>query len=241
MNRIAVITIDGPAGAGKSTTARALAARVGGRVVDTGALYRAVAVALADAGVDPSDGDAVDTAVGALRVHARDDRGRTRVWADNRELTDRLRSVEAGPAASRVSARPAVRAALLDVQRQLAYGDGVRFDGADGAAPTGFVVAEGRDTGSVVFPDAAMKFFLTAGLEVRARRRIAELTAAPALDAMIEQIQARDTADTTRAIAPLVCPEGAVRIDTTGEAVESVVARMVSELTRAGLLKGDVT
>jgi len=220
-----VITIDGPAGAGKSTVSRRLAERLGYTYLDTGALYRTVALrALEDpalaraltgagpaaAGVGPRLGDLTRS------LDIRFGEGGTRVWVGGREVSREIRTPEISQAASRVSAVPEVRAALLDLQRRLASGGGV--------------VVEGRDAGTVVFPGAGIKFYLTADVACRARRRAEELRARGAavdLAATRRAIEERDARDRGRAVAPLRRPEGAVEIDSGPLTADQVVERMV--------------
>ncbi len=185
-----VIAIDGPAAAGKGTLARRLAAHLGLPYLDTGLLYRAVARRVIDAGGDPADADAATAQARALRP-------------EDTARTD-LRGPPVDGGASRVAAHPAVRAALLDFQRDFA-----RRAGA---------VLDGRDIGTVIFPDAAAKLFVTAGAEERGRRRWAELQArgVPAdLAAITAEIRARDTADAARAAAPMEAAADAMVLDTT--------------------------
>ncbi|HEY8517876.1 MAG TPA: (d)CMP kinase [Candidatus Binatia bacterium] len=226
-----VVTIDGPAGAGKSTVSRALAARLGFTYLDTGALYRAVALAAGDdaerarridenevAAISADDEAALAALARSLPL-AFSDNG-TRLSIGDRDVSLAIRTPEISQRASKISALPAVRAALLDVQR--------RFGEAGG------IVVEGRDAGSVVFPDAEVKFFLTADLAERARRRAAELRAR-GLEVDEEEvrrdIESRDARDAARAAAPLVCPQGAVVIDTSGLTIEQVVERLYGVVT----------
>lgn len=222
-----VVAIDGPAGSGKSTASRLLADRLGFVLVDTGALYRAVALAAREAGVDWADGPAVGRLAGALDVSFRPRPGRKpAVLVAGRDRTEDVRSPEASEGASRVSAHPEVRAALLGQQRAL---------GADGG-----VVLEGRDIGTVVFPDAEVKVFLTASPEARARRRTDELRAAGhPVDyaATLEDIRRRDDRDSLRPVAPLRPADDAVHLDTTDLDLDAVVDRLASlvrERTGAG-------
>lgn len=211
-----VVAIDGPAGAGKSTVARRLAVRLGYTLVDTGALYRAVALAATERGVAWDD----DAGLGALcasitiRLETTAD-GATRVLLDGRDRSGDIRTPEISRGASAVSARGPVRAALLGMQRDLGAGGGV--------------VLEGRDIGTVVFPDAEVKVFLTATPEERARRRTEELRArgTPADFAeTLAEVVARDAQDSSRAIAPLRCADDAVHVDSTGVTADELVERL---------------
>lgn len=217
-----IVAIDGPAGAGKSTVARRLADALGFILVDTGALYRAVALAAARAGVDWSDGRALGELARALVARCaiafdRDVDHRARTKLDGEDVTDAIRTPDVGMGASTVSAHREVRDALLDMQRQAGRGGGV--------------VLEGRDIGTVVFPDAEVKFFLTARPEVRARRRYDELTAKGArttLEETLDDVLRRDEQDTTRAVAPLMQAADAVLLDNSDVTVDETVARMAA-------------
>jgi cytidylate kinase len=207
-----VIAIDGPAGAGKSTVARAVARTLGWTYLDSGAMYRAVALlVLASPAREPV----------ALARAARIDIGGGRVLLDGRDVSGELRAPEVSEAASRVAADPEVRRALVRKQR--------------GLIGEGDWVAEGRDIGTVVAPDAALKIFLTAAAEERARRRAAEL-GADARAVLAEQAL-RDARDATRAHSPLRPAPGAVTLDTTELSVEEVVGRIVA-LARASPAPG---
>ncbi len=214
-----VIAVDGPAGAGKSTAARGLAAALGYTYVDSGAMYRAVALAARRTGVDLDDGDAVAACVD--RIALVPDASGTRVLVDGGDVTGEIRAADAGAWASRVAAQPAVRARLLGRQRELAVGGGV--------------VMDGRDIGTIVFPGADCYFFLIASTEERARRRHAEDAArGAASDAIATRaaIEERDRRDRERAVAPLRPAADAIVIDTSMLTREEVVARML-ETVRA--------
>ena len=198
-----VIAIDGPAGAGKSTVARAVAQALGFTYLDSGAMYRCVALASISRGVEPAEvAAAVEISLGK------------RVLLDGRDVSDAIRSPEVSEAASVVAAEPLVRAAMVAQQRRL--------------MSSGDWVAEGRDIGTVVMPDAEVKVYLTASPEERARRRAAEL----GIDAktVLAEQTLRDQRDITRSDSPLRAADGAVELDTTGLTLEQVVARVVALL-----------
>ena len=207
-----VVAIDGPSGAGKSTVARGVAAELGLPVLDTGAMYRAVTLAVLEAGVDPTDADAC--AAVATRV-AIDQRGAA-TWLDGREVSDEIRGPAVTAAVSTVSAYPAVRAVLVERQRAWA-------DAAGGG------VVEGRDIGTVVFPDAVVKAFLTASEEERARRRHEEASAddGTSVDAVRADLDRRDRLDATRAASPLLAAPDALQIDTTDRPADAIVRDVV--------------
>jgi cytidylate kinase len=214
-----IVTIDGPAGAGKSTVARQLAERLGYLYLDTGALYRAVAWKVRSAGVNPEDGTAVSALLPEMRV-SMDRRGDgVCVTVDGQDVTDELRSPEISTMASLVSAIPAVREWLLPVQRQVGH--------------MGGVVAEGRDLGTRVFPAADAKFFLDADVNTRAGRRQQDLAGAARsvpLERTKQEIETRDQRDRSRAIAPLIPAEDAEVIDSTSLTVEQVIDRMMGKI-----------
>jgi CMP/dCMP kinase len=216
-----VVAIDGPAGAGKSTAARMLAERLGYELLDTGAIYRTLAVLARRHGVPWEDGSRVAALAEGLDIRFRLEGGINRVFVGDQDVTPEIRTPQISDGASRVSALPEVRAALLDLQRRL---------GADGG-----VVVEGRDIGTVVFPDAGAKFFLTATAEARARRRTAELRAAgtPADEsAVLSEIVARDGRDSTRAVAPLRQADDALGIDSSHMGPTEVVDLMCAAIQR---------
>lgn len=208
-----VIAIDGPAGAGKSSVASAVAERLGLRYLDTGAMYRALGLAVLDRGLDPSDPGAV--AAVAHRVDLRLERDA--VLVDGVDVSDRIRTADVTRAAAQVAQHERAREVLLRIQRD--------------AAGRGDVVMEGRDIGTTVVPDADLKIFLTASLRERARRRCRQLGQEETAERMAEleaSIKARDEADRTREVSPLTQAPDAVVIDTTGLAEEDVIERIGS-------------
>ena len=218
-----VITIDGPAGAGKSTTAREVARRLGFKLVDTGALYRGLAWALQQSGVSPEDEAGVSRVLARTTVELADGR----VLVDGRDVTTEIRSPAITRLTSTLTAMRAVRDKMTPLQRSLAAAGGV--------------VLEGRDTGSVVCPDAEVKVYLDADLAERARRRRDEL-AARGLPADYESVKAdvamRDRQDTERELAPLRKPPGAVLVDSTALSPEAVVLRILDAVEQARCCTG---
>jgi cytidylate kinase len=217
-----VIAIDGPAGAGKSTIARTVALRLGYTLVDTGALYRTVALAAQRAGVVWDEPDSVErvahdlVAQKKIRFFTEAD-GQERILLGDEDVSEAIRTPEMSMGASRVSAVPGVRKALFALQRQ--------------AGENGGVVLEGRDIGTVVFPDAEHKFFLTASAEVRAQRRYEELCAKglPAdYSTTLAEVKRRDEQDTVRAVSPLRQADDAILIDSSHRSIEDVVSQIVS-------------
>lgn len=213
-----LVTIDGPAGAGKTTISRLLAERLDYDYIDTGALYRAVAMAAQEAGIGAEDDDGLERLCQGLHLAFQRQEGELRLMSNGVDVSARLRTPELTMLASTISARPVVRAFLLKVQREL------------GAAKN--AIFEGRDMGTVVFPHADVKFFLDADLEVRARRRFEELvpSGTQELAQVKDQIQRRDQNDSTRTLAPLKVAEDAVRIDSTAMDIEAVIEQMLSFL-----------
>ena len=226
-----IVAIDGPAGSGKSTVARAVAAREGLTYLDTGAMYRAVTCAALERGVDVRDADALAELARALDIALEPGEGGERVSVDGADRTSQIRTPEVDANVSAVAAVPAVREAMVEAQRSLA-------EGAD-------VVAEGRDIGTVVFPGAEVKVFLTADPAARAHRRAAQRLGADAAreasDAKVDKAEerrveaeliARDRADSSRAASPLRAADDAVHIDSTALTVDEVcdrIARLIAE------------
>lgn len=213
-DKICSVAIDGPSGAGKSTIAKAAAARFGFIYVDTGAIYRTVGVAARRAGVDPRDAEGVAALLPGLSIrfdYGPD--GAQRMFLGEDDVSKEIRQPEISMYASAVSAIPAVRAFLLDMQRD--------------TAKTSSVIMDGRDIGTVVLPDAGLKVFLTASLEARAVRRLAELQQkgdpSTLEEVTVDMIQ-RDKNDSTRAAAPLKPAEDAVHVDTTELSLEESIA-----------------
>jgi CMP/dCMP kinase len=211
-----LITIDGPAGAGKTTVSRALADRLGYRYIDTGALYRAVALAVKTRGCNPENDDGLKRLCAELELTFVQKEEGLRLFLNREDITDRIRSAEITMLASAISARPVVREYLLDLQRNL---------GKEKAA-----VFEGRDMGTVVFPEADLKFFLDASTRTRTLRRYGELKSksSQTLEEVGQDIQRRDRNDSTRALAPLKPAQDAILVNSTDLSVAEVVELMVS-------------
>jgi cytidylate kinase len=210
MSKHIVVAIDGPAGAGKSTIAKAVAERLGFVYIDTGAMYRAVALWAYEAGVTADDAHKLEQLAREAAIVF--EPGTPRVYLNGTEVTEQIRTPEVSALASKVSAVPAVRRVLVDKQRELGTGASV--------------VMEGRDIGTVVFPDAQVKIFLDAPASVRAGRRVLQLETAGRsadMDSTAREITERDARDRTRAEAPLVQAPDAVYIDSDGLSVPEVV------------------
>ena len=216
-----VVAIDGPSGAGKSTLTRLLAGRLGYLHIDTGAMYRTLALAVSRSGVSPDDEAAVAAVCRGVEIDFHRDGGACRVIANGEDVSEAIRTPEISMLTSRISAQRAVREILLALQRE---------QGKDGG-----VILEGRDIGTVVFPDAEVKFFLSATAEERGRRRYLELRekGTPAtLEETIAAVVLRDEQDAARELAPLRKADDAVEIDSTGVAIEAVLERM-EQIVRA--------
>lgn len=209
-----IVTIDGPAGTGKSSTAQQLARRLDFDFLDTGAMYRAAVVIALGAGLAIDEGEAIAAEVGRVGIHFDFDTHPPRVYAGDEDVTRRIREDEVSSLVSPLSAQPALRRVLVDEQRRLAEAHRR-------------LVTEGRDQGSVVFPDAEVKIYLEAAAAVRAARRAKQLREAGQTDVdearILADIEERDRRDSTRADSPLRCPEDAYRLDTSGLSLHEVV------------------
>ncbi|MEY2115244.1 MULTISPECIES: (d)CMP kinase [Rhodanobacter] len=215
---VPVLTIDGPSGSGKGTVSALVAERLGWRLLDSGALYRAVGYAAGAEGLDLSDVEAVTRCAQGTKIQFRAaSGGETRVIVNGHDATDELRTETAGAAASAIASMSSVREALVALQ--------LGFRRAPG------LVADGRDMGTVIFPDAAHKVFLTASAAERAKRRYKQLKEKGlnvTLGGLQREIEARDSRDASRAVAPLKPAEDAVLVDTTGMGIDEVVAKVLA-------------
>ncbi|MFP4598424.1 MAG: (d)CMP kinase [Persicimonas sp.] len=211
-----IVAIDGPAGAGKSTIARRVAQELGYQLIDTGAIYRAVAYRALEDGEDLEDPEDVSMLAASLDFDFRREGGDNILYVDGEPMREQIRTPHVTRASSQISGFSALRKALLDVQRELGRSE-----------PS---VLEGRDIGTVVFPDAEVKIFLTASKEVRAHRRLEQMQEQGIdadLDEVYDEIVARDKRDTERDVAPLKKADDAVEVDTTGMEIDEVVERIL--------------
>lgn len=216
-----VIAIDGPSGAGKSTVARRLAERLGYVYIDTGAMYRAIGWKADREGIDPSDEEALSNLSSRTEVTIKKDNADPRFYVDGADVSDAIRTPEMGMIASSVSKSPAVRARLLSLQRDL---------GRDGG-----VVMDGRDIGTVVYPDADVKFYLDASASERGKRRYRELKAKGMeveLESITREIAARDLQDSKRALAPLIKAADAFPIDSSDMSIDQVLDAMLLQISK---------
>lgn len=216
---VPVLTIDGPSGSGKGTISRLVADHLGWRLLDSGALYRAVGYAAGMAGLDLSDAEAVTRCAETTKIQFRaaPHDGETRVVVNGHDATDELRTETAGGAASAIASIPTVRQALVALQLSFRKSPGL--------------VADGRDMGTVIFPDAPYKVFLTASAAERAKRRYKQLKEkglSVTLASLQSEIEARDARDASRTVAPLKPARDAVLVDTTGMGIEDVVAKVLA-------------
>jgi len=217
MKKALVIALDGPSGAGKSTIARLLAQQLGYIYIDSGAMYRAIGWKVKQEGIDPSDEERLAELCLRTEILIRNDNSDPKVYVDGKDVSGMIRTQEMGMMASSVSKSPSVRARLLTLQRELGKNGGV--------------VMDGRDIGTVVFPDAEIKFFLDASTEERGRRRYLELMAKGIdveLGRITEEIRDRDEQDSSRALAPLRKADDALLLDSTHMSIEDVLTMMLS-------------
>ena len=223
---VPVLCIDGPSGSGKGTLAQRLSEILGFHLLDSGALYRVVGYAALDSGIDWQNSVAVTQIARSLDVEFMPSQQGVRVIYRDVDVTDRVRSVLGGEGASAVAAIPSVREALLDRQRELARSPGL--------------VADGRDMGTVVFPQAPLKVFLEASALARAQRRQSQLQQQGedvSMPRLLGAIEARDNRDRTRSVSPLVPAEDAVIVDSTDMAVDAVLERVMSLVTARGIVR----
>ncbi|WP_204803042.1 (d)CMP kinase [Mycobacterium riyadhense] len=217
-----VVAIDGPAGTGKSSVSRGLARKLGARYLDTGAMYRIVTLAVLRAGVDPEDPQAVEDVASGVQMSVGYDPDKTSCCLAGEDVSEEIRGDEVTLAVSAVSSVPAVRRRLVHMQRALAEGPGS-------------VVVEGRDIGTVVLPDAAVKIFLTASAETRAKRRNDQNVAAGLADdygGVLADVRRRDRLDSTRAVSPLRAASDAIVVDTSDMTEAEVIAHLLESVTQ---------
>ncbi|OBJ53066.1 (d)CMP kinase [Mycobacterium asiaticum] len=217
-----VVAIDGPAGTGKSSVSKGLARGLGARFLDTGAMYRIVTLAVLRAGVDPSDAEAVGETASDVQLSVGYDPDDSSFYLAGEDVSTEIRGDDVTRAVSAVSAVPTVRTRLVDIQREMAEGPGS-------------IVVEGRDIGTVVFPDAPVKIFLTASAETRAQRRNAQNVRAGLADdypAVLADVRRRDHLDSTRAVSPLRAAEDAIVVDTSDMTENEVIAHLLDLVTQ---------
>ncbi|MDO6462045.1 (d)CMP kinase [Granulosicoccaceae sp. 1_MG-2023] len=224
-----VITIDGPSGAGKGTVAQRVAETLGFALLDSGALYRLSALAVLRHGADPADGEAVAALAAAMQIRFEAEPGQgVRTWLDGEDVSQALRNEETAAMASKVAVLPQLRRQLLDVQRGFARAPGL--------------VADGRDMGTVVFPDAPVKIFLTASAQVRAERRLKQLKEKGIdanLPSLLEDISQRDARDSERKTAPLKPAADAVTIDSSALNIDQVCQQVLEIAEKNGIRRGE--
>lgn len=217
-----VVAIDGPAGTGKSSVSKGLARGLGARFLDTGAMYRIVTLAVLRAGVDPTDAQAVGETASDVQLSVGYDPDDSSFYLAGEDVSTEIRGDDVTRAVSAVSAVPTVRTRLVDIQREMAEGPGS-------------IVVEGRDIGTVVFPDAPVKIFLTASAETRAQRRNAQNVQAGLVDdypAVLADVRRRDHLDSTRAVSPLRAAEDAIVVDTSDMTENEVIAHLLDLVTQ---------
>lgn len=210
-----VITIDGPSGSGKGTIAKLLAKKLGYRYLDTGALYRAIAWKAAQEEIDIDNQDALNNILRKIKIAFEDEC----VMVDGQDISSEIRTGEIGELSSRVSAKPSVRAALFDIQREMCL--------------QGKVVIEGRDTGTTIFPESENKFYLDADVKERARRRFEELKIKDSgitMEKTIDDIKKRDQRDSSRESSPLTKTDDMAYVDSTGMTIDEVIAYIKNSL-----------
>jgi cytidylate kinase len=220
-----IVTIDGPAGSGKSTAARKLAARLGIPYLDTGAMYRVVTLAALEEGIDLRDEQALTRVAAAARFDLDCGPTHVRVKLGGRDVTEEIRSMRVNERTRYVAGSPGVRRILVEKQREL-------------GARLGSMVTEGRDQGSVVFPDADFKFFMDATPEKRAERRLLELLAdgeEVTFEQVLANVEQRDRTDSERDVGPLTVPENAITIETSDLSIGQMLDRLLDELRKAGV------
>jgi CMP/dCMP kinase len=217
-----IIAVDGPSGVGKSSSSRALAERLGYQYIDTGALYRVIGLLAWEQQTNPSDAERLAALCENLPLRFVSNETGVRILLGERDITAAIRQPEVSQMASKVSAQPVVRQGLLTLQRNMGEGGGI--------------VMEGRDIGTVVFPDADVKFYLDASAEERGRRRHAELQqqgVTTTVEVTVREMAERDQRDSSREHAPLRCADDAIRIDTTGFSLNEVIDTMLRHVENA--------